>query len=140
MFKILAIVASIVVVISVGAGALFYFTNSNPVDGAAELTHVRGSPYYVASERALSLDPSLNALLGGNMKFGEAVLKDSDLSGDAGSVSLDLMVSGTNGSGHARVRLTRPKRQGSQPREAPWQFQGGDFFPDNGPPLHLDPR
>jgi hypothetical protein len=134
MSRTLAIVGGVTALLALLGGGLYWAFHTGAAQTATEIANVRSSPYFAAAEHGLSLDQELVRLLGGNLKFGEVSIKQLDLPEGVGSVQLDVQVEGANGRGHALVKVAHPRKDG------PWQFKGGDYFPQEGPPLHLDAR
>jgi len=93
---------------------------------------LRHSPDFAPVARTISLNPDLNAALGSPMTIGELELTAYD--GAAHKATIDVPVSGPKGKGHAVLHLSRSQDEKSL------LCQGGDFYPEKGPPVRLPPR
>ncbi len=96
----------------------------------------QGQPFYPAVAQTISLNQELLERLGEPVQFGASTVRTREGDNQAGSVLIDVELSGPKGDGRAQVKVTKASDK------APWVSKGGDFFPGSkgGPPVHLPPR
>lgn len=90
------------------------------------------SAAYTPLANTISLNQGVNDALGAPFTFGDAKLTNIDK--ERHTITCDIQLSGPKGKGHAVVTVAQPEEK------KPWVSKGGDFFPEAGPPIHLQPR
>jgi hypothetical protein len=110
----------------IGAGVLFL-----GADQAASAQHSQYKAAAGAAMQAVSFNQQIMDTLGSPLTMGEVTVQREDISFFGRStVSLNINVTGTKGTGHASINLAKGDNKN-------WQVVNGNFFPSNGPPIFI---
>jgi hypothetical protein len=98
--------------------------------------NAQGQAFYPAVAQTISLNQELLERQGEPVQFGASTVRTREGDDHAGSVLIDVELSGPKGDGRAQVKVSKANDK------APWVSKGGDFFPGakGGPPVHLPGR